>query len=186
MNNSPKSKLALGITLLIVGVFLVFSRQNKQVSESLATFENEPVKVEGFKETSSEEDKIPTRIVVPKLSIDLLVKKSLIINGYWEVFEDSAAWGDTSGLPGEVGNQVIFAHVREGLFLPLKEIMLDDVVYVFTDERWYSYKVVEIKEVFPNQVEVIAPTEDETLTLYTCSGYQDTKRLIVVAKRFNP
>jgi len=27
------------------------------------------------------------------------------------------------------------------------------------------------------------PTPDETLTLYTCSGFADSKRLIVTAKR---
>ena len=48
---------------------------------------------------------------------------------------------------------------------------------------WYSYEVVDIKEVYPNQTEVIEETDDETLTLYTCSGFADSKRLIVVAKR---
>ena len=54
------------------------------------------------------------------------------------------------------------------------------------------YKILEIEEdaseeeiklAYPNEVEVIAPTEDETLTLYTCSGFNDEKRLVVVGKR---
>ncbi|OGM69990.1 hypothetical protein A2975_05285 [Candidatus Woesebacteria bacterium RIFCSPLOWO2_01_FULL_44_14] len=55
-------------------------------------------------------------------------------------------------------------------------------VYILTEAAWYEYRVEEINEVYPNQTQVIAPTTDERLTLYTCSGFADTKRLIVVAK----
>ena len=56
-------------------------------------------------------------------------------------------------------------------------------VYVFTDSGWYQYEVGEITEVSPNKTEVVAPTENEILTLYTCSGFSDSKRLIIVAYR---
>ncbi|MEK7168460.1 MAG: sortase [Patescibacteria group bacterium] len=126
---------------------------------------------------------LPTRIIIPSVSIDTSVKKALIIRGYWQVFADSAAWGEQSGIPGQVGNQVIFAHKRSGLFLPLKDIGIGAKIYVLTDDKSYSYEVKEIKDVKPNQIEVVAPTIDETLTLYTCSGFGDIERLIVVAKR---
>ena len=56
-------------------------------------------------------------------------------------------------------------------------------VYTFTDSDWYTYEVTEIKEVLPNETEVIAETEDERITLYTCSGFNDSKRIIVIGKR---
>jgi len=183
MKEKPKSKFALGLALIATGALLVFFRPQNLSNGPDYTFESEPVKVQGF--TSQEEDEklLPTRILIPNLSIDLPVKKARIIKGYWEVFPDSAAWGEKSGIPGKPGNQVIFAHAREGLFLPLRDVKGGMKVYVLTLEGWYNYEVKEIKEVYPNQIEVIAPTEDETLTLYTCSGYSDSKRLIVVAKR---
>jgi sortase A len=113
----------------------------------------------------------------------LPVKTAKIVAGYWQVFEDTAAWGEDSGYPGKSGNQVIFAHARKGLFLPLRGIAVGDKVYIMTDAAWYAYEVKEIKDVTPDQKEVIAPTTDETLTLYTCTGFEDSKRLIVVAKR---
>lgn len=174
-------KLWLGITLLILGAILIFGQPKIYPVNSDYSFANEPVKVEGFKK--SDPAVLPERIMVPALGVDLPVKEAKIINGYWEVFSDTAAWGKDSGVPGEVGNQVIFAHAREGLFLPLKDVTTGMRVYVLTDQNWYQYEVEEIKEVLPNQVEVIAPTEDETLTLYTCSGFRDSKRLIVTAKR---
>lgn len=176
------SKLSLGFALFVLGAILVFGGfQNKHVSNY--TFASEPIVIEGFSAEEVDESKVSKRILIPDLSIDLEINKAKEIKGYWEVFEDSAGWGEGSGLPGEVGNQVIFAHSREGLFLPLKDVQNEMEVYILTQDDWYQYKVEEIKEVFPNETQVIAPTDDETLTLYTCSGFNDSRRLIVVAKR---
>jgi len=51
----------------------------------------------------------------------------------------------------------------------------------FNKNKWYKYKVNKITAVYPNQTEVIMPTKNETLTLYTCTGFYDEKRLIVTA-----
>ena len=126
---------------------------------------------------------LPTQISIPELFVDLTIKKAEIIDGYWEVFEDFAGWGSGSGFPGEKGNQVIFAHARDGLFLPLLYAKKGMEINVSTKSETYTYEIIEIKEVYPNQTEVIQPTSEEVLTLYTCSGFQDKKRLIVTAKR---
>jgi sortase A len=182
MKNVAKSRLALGFALLALGGLLVFARPRLQ-GTSEDTFASEPVKVQGFGQQADEAASIPQRIIIPELSIDLPVRKAPIVKGYWQVFPDSAAWGEGSGYPGKPGNEVIFAHAREGLFLPLKDVKEGMKVYVLADAAWYGYEVRQIKEVYPNQIEVIAPTEEETLTLYTCTGFQDSERLIVVAKR---
>lgn len=128
-------------------------------------------------------DKLPTRILIPSLNIDLEVTPSKVVKGYWEISEKTASFGLGSTIPGEVGNTVIFAHARDGLFLPLRKIKKDVHVYLLTKYGWYSYQVKDTKLVKPTEIEVIAPTSDEILTLYTCSGFADTKRLIVKAKR---
>jgi LPXTG-site transpeptidase (sortase) family protein len=125
---------------------------------------------------------IPDRITIPDLEIDLPVKKAKIVNGYWEVFDDQAGWGDESGYPGEAGNQVIFAHARKGMFLSLRQVKKDTVIHIFAGAREFSYKVVDYKEVLPNDISLIQKTSDETLTLFTCSGFADTKRMVVTAK----
>jgi sortase A len=180
-----ENKFGLGIALIVLGAIFIlgsFGLAKKVPSDSFAS---EPVKVEGFSLSEAPQDKIPSRIIIPSLLIDLEVKPARNISGYWEVFLDSAAWGEGSGLPGEAGNQVIYAHARKSLFLPLRQIEVGTKVYVFTKEAWYAYEVKEIKEVRPTELQVIAPTRDETLTLYTCSGFSDSKRLIVVAKPVN-
>jgi sortase A len=125
---------------------------------------------------------LPIQIVIPSAAINVNITEAQIVDGYWEVSDLSASHGVGSAYPGEKGNSVIFAHAREGLFYDLKDLVNDDVIYVLTRNRWYKYKVTEMKNVTPDQVEVVQPTEDETLTLFTCSGYQDEHRLIVIAK----
>jgi LPXTG-site transpeptidase (sortase) family protein len=183
MKKKDYSKFALGVALVILGVILVSGKL--QLTENIIanSFAQEPVEVIGFTNFEVDEARIAKKIVIPSVSIDLAVKKSAVKGGYWEVFADSAGWGEGSGLPGEAGNQVIFAHAREGLFLPLRKIQEGESIYVVTNEGWYSYEVIEIKEVFPNQTEVIKPTEDERVRVYIWFGLRDYKRLIVVAKR---
>ena len=183
-SNKSGNKLGLGIALIALGLIFVLGGTGLFKRTNSETFASEPVKIEGFIATEESLEKTPQRILLPDLSIDLPVKNSGLINGYWQGFSDAAGWGEGSGLPGEVGNQVIFAHARRGLFLPLREVKVGTKVYVLAKEKWYQYEVKEIKKVLPTEVEVIPPTEDETLTLYTCSGFADSKRLIVVAKRF--
>lgn len=176
------SKLALSFALLFIGTLLILNSQKPPKALS-ASLEGEPVRMEGFNSINESAESLPKRLLIPGVNVDVEVKKASAVNGYWEVFEDTAGWGEGSGVSGQPGNQVIFAHARENLFLPLKGVSQEMKVYVLTNAGWFSYKITEIKEVFPNEVEVIAPTEDETLTLYTCSGFNDSKRLIVVAKR---
>lgn len=187
------------LILLVAGILLVFSsfmlksqtvkKDEAENKNSTVNTSNNPITIDkaflNQVSKKAKEKEPPVKITIPVLSIDLPVKEAKIVNGYWELFDDAAGWGEGSARPDEAGNQVIFAHAREGLFLPLKKIKKGQKIVIYTKDKWYEYNVEEIKEVLPNQVEVIAPTTDETLTLYTCSGFSDSKRLIVVAKRIS-
>ncbi|MBI2617191.1 sortase [Candidatus Gottesmanbacteria bacterium] len=182
-----------GFFLLIVGSVLSTpaggnnerKEEKTESAESVTTFAQEPVKIDENLlrvDTSKKVTKSPpTRLVIPDLSIDVQVREAKVIKGYWEVFADSAGFGLGSSYPQDIGNQVIFAHARAGLFLPLKQAKIGQKIYVFTKDSWYGYFVKDIKEVLPTQVEVIAPTKESILTLYTCSGFADKKRLIITA-----
>lgn len=178
--------------LLIVAGFLTSKPAVKIIDppvavESVGSFSQEPVKVDksllNGKVNKENAKNPPVRIIIPALGIDLPVKEAKVVNGFWEVFPDSAAFGIGSAYPDEAGNEVIFAHAREGLFLPLRKAKIGQSVMVLTRDKWYSYKIKEVKEVSPSQTEVIAPTKDTILTLYTCSGFSDNKRFIVTAEK---
>ena len=158
-----------------------FYIRNKTVTQE---FDHGPIH-SGFKKLTVNEvvGDYPVRLVIPQLKIDLIVKPSRVVNGYWEIHDDSANFGVGSSVPEEIGNTVIFAHAKYNQFGSLRKIKKDYEVSVQTKNGiWHSYKVVEKKEVKPHEVKVVGETEDKTLTLYTCSGFADSKRLIVVAK----
>lgn len=158
-------------------------QQNKTVTGKINTLdEHEPIQIApGFTMPFSLEK--PVQVIIPSITIDLSVVDAEIIDGHWEVSENFANHGMGSAYPGQIGNMVIFAHARPNLFLDLQNISENDLIYILTDKKWYSYTVTEITQVTPDQVEVIAPTDDERITLFTCSGFADEKRLIVVGKR---
>ena len=124
----------------------------------------------------------PTRILIPSVNIDVPVTESRLIHGYWEVSDVSASYGAGSAYPGTLGNTVVFAHAREGLFLPLRKVKKGNRIYILTNDRWHRYVVHSISTVAANETHVISQTRDETLTVFTCSGFLDTKRLVVQAK----
>lgn len=169
----------LGAGLLFTPLYLKRQIEAQSLSRDFTT---EPVKVDlnNFNSLSSYD--LPQRITIPDLGIDLPVKLSPIQNGYWTVWEDMAGFGEGSASPGTVGNTVIFAHARKGLFGDLKKALKNMPITVSTPSSTYTYFITDIKTVLPHEIEVIAPTDDQTLTLYTCSGFLDKKRLIVTAK----
>lgn len=140
-----------------------------------------PIKVDPKLYVSKVSQNNPTRINIQSVSIDLPVTDSKVVNGYWELSDTTASYGMGSGKPGNPGNIVIFAHARQGLFYNLKDIKEGDIVVVSTKDKKFKYKVNKITSVYPTEVEVVKPTKTETLTLYTCSGFYDEKRLIVQA-----
>lgn len=183
--------LLSGILLIGLGFYptgtVVTNSQQMQNSNEVTSFSQEPVSIDkNLFNSLKGRDKIkssPIRIIIPELNIDIPVKEAKVVNGFWEVFPDVAGFGTGSAYPDEAGNQVIFAHARKGLFLSLKDAKVGEMIYIFTKERRFTYKIVDIKEVLPSQTEVIASTNTAILTLYTCSGFADSKRLIVKASK---
>jgi sortase A len=72
-----------------------------------------------------------------------------------------------TGLPGQPGNVGISAH-RDTFFRPLKDIRTDDIITLTTVRAAYRYRVVSTQVVPPSDVAVLAPGDDQVLTLVTC------------------
>lgn len=183
--------LISGVVLIFVGIKLSSDSQDNSLQNNIiiagevTSFSQEPVSVDKklLQANDKQKDKLPpVRIIIASVNIDLPVKEARVVNGYWEVFPDRAGFGLGSTYPGEIGNQVIFAHARTGLFLPLKKVKIKDKIIVASKTKLFTYQVTVIKEVNPDNTDIIGMTDEKTLTLYTCTGFSDSKRLIVVAK----
>ena len=169
----------IGLILILVGLVcfgIIFSF--KAYQKSILSFSNVPE----LKEEIST-DLFPKQILIPKVRIDLQVFPAKASGEIWEVSEKGSSYLLGSGVPGQKGNVVIYGHNKNKLFGPIRWLGKgEEIKVVNKKEEEFVYEVVETKTVTPNNVEVLAPTEDATLTLYTCTGFFDSQRFIVVAK----
>jgi sortase A len=74
-------------------------------------------------------------------------------------------------MPGDAGNVVLAAH-RDTFFRPLKEIRPGDVIDIVDMEHHWQYRVEWSRVVSPSATDVLADTEDNTLTLVTCYPFE--------------
>jgi len=78
-----------------------------------------------------------------------------------------AARIEGTAMPGEPGNLGVAAH-RDGYFRVLKDIELGDELRITTSNGPEAYVVLELRIVDPYAVEVLDPTEEQSVTLVTC------------------
>jgi sortase A len=72
-----------------------------------------------------------------------------------------------TALPGDSGNSAFAAH-RDTFFRPLRRVHSGDIVTVTTPRGSYRYIVTSTRVVDPEDVSVLDPTSEPTLTLVTC------------------
>jgi hypothetical protein len=113
---------------------------------------------------------------VAALGIDMPVVKGP--KGY--PYCDVAMWLDASGLgqPGQGRATYLFAHAREGMFLPLLETperkQLGIVVEVWTNDGWrYLYEIVDVRRGQTTLVDALE-ADGEELWLQTSEGPRGT------------
>jgi sortase A len=89
-------------------------------------------------------------------------------------------------LPWDTGNTALAGH-RDTFFQPLEGVKVGDDVYFDTARGRLHYRVQRAFVVAPEDVWVLDPTSDPTLTLITCYPFQYVgpapKRFIVQARR---
>ena len=88
--------------------------------------------------------------------------------------------------PWQPGNSAIAAH-RDGRFRALRNIKVGDDVRMRTSRGELRYKVRELSIVEPDDLSVLAPREQSSLTLITCYPFtyvgNAPKRFVVRAER---
>jgi len=88
-------------------------------------------------------------------------------------------------LPGEAGNIGIAGH-RDTYFRSLKDIRPSDEILIQTARGFSHYEVDWVRVVTPDEVGVLAPSTNSTLTLVTCFPFHfigaAPKRFIVHAR----
>lgn len=125
---------------------------------------------------------LPSRLVIPSVGIDLPVIPSEIKEGQWETTDKGVSFLKSGIIPGERGNSIMYGHNWESLLGPLIGIKAGDTMtVVFTSGEKKTFVVAGIMTVTPDQTHILNETSDRRITLYTCTGFMDSKRLVIVA-----
>ena len=121
------------------------------------------------------------RLQIPAIHIDA----PIVQGDGWEQLKKGVAQHPGSADPGKNGNMILSAHndIFGEIFRNLDKLKNGDQVMVFTNQRTYTYLVVDSRIVEPTDVEVMAPTSQPTLTLISCYPYMvDNKRIVVITR----
>lgn len=121
-------------------------------------------------------------ISVPRLGLTAVVAEG----DDKPVLDDAAGHLPDTALPWNNGNAAVAAH-RDGLFRPLKGIRVGDRLRFETLHGDFEYRVTETYIVDPDDIWVLNPTLEPTLTLISCYPFNfignAPRRFIVKAQR---
>jgi len=73
--------------------------------------------------------------------------------------------------PGQPGNIGIAGH-RDTVFRPVRRMKVGDAIKIETADRVYHYRITKTSIVGPDDVYVLDPTPQPTLTLVTCYPFE--------------
>lgn len=153
--------IILGSLSLTLGSYLIWQRNNP----NRVAFSNTQV----FAGTLESD---PVRLVINSQGIDLPIIESKVENYKWEVTDIGVS---------RIGN-VFYGHNWTNLLGNLVKVKPGDVIEVkYSDGSTKKYKVTITQIVDPDQKDVLNFADEDTILIYTCTGFLDSKRFIVVA-----
>lgn len=146
---------------------------------------------------------IDMRVVIPRINQNVPVvgvKNENLVARKWDDLEKDMQNALQNGvvhypgtaLPGDNGNVVITGHSSyyawdsgrfKDVFALLHDVKMGDKIVIYFNQKKFIYEVFEIKKVSPKDVDVLAPTNSEQLTLITCTPMgTNLRRLILTAR----
>lgn len=121
-------------------------------------------------------------LIIPSIRLDLPINQgpnaSTLSKGLWIIPKTST--------PDLGSNTVIAGHVvtylGKGVFYDLNHVNPGDPITLYWQQKEYNYKVVSKTVVLPTDLSVEASSKKPMLTLYTCTLWTYTHRVIVQAE----
>lgn len=195
----PALLTAVGLALLANGLMTYTTAvQLPPTARALASYEplptlNGPVSLPGAGEAANPSfppGRVATRLVIRRLSIDLPIMLQTDNYGLFPLC-DVALYQPLFGQPGQGRATYLYAHARDGMFLPLLrrserpdngDSMVGMLVEVYTSDDWrFIYTISEIRR-HTRDLNDAAATTTERLWMQTSEGPMGTvPKLQVVA-----
>jgi LPXTG-site transpeptidase (sortase) family protein len=167
-----KILIAFGLSLILFGFHLVYERYSPNKFE----FENFVVNAEAKSQLS------PVRMIISSAGIDQTIYPAEIKNGKWSSTKEGVSHLDSSPIPGEKGNSIIYGHNWPNVIGNLVKVKPGDKIEIMlSDSSVKTFEVRYTSIVEPTETSIVSKTNDIRLTVYTCTGFLDSKRFVVTA-----
>lgn len=185
----------LGIVLIILGVCILGST----IYMKYVTYKKQAQLRQSFEDTFNSSDNINEKsqnynksdhedmeakpiglLIIPKINLNVAIGEG--VND--KILRYAVAHFPETAMAGQKGNFCIAGHrnfTYAEYFKQLGKLATGDEIIVRTKENEYTYLVTDSFIVNPDQVEVLEPTKDSTITLVTCT-IGAKQRLIVKGK----
>lgn len=125
---------------------------------------------------------LPTLIEIPSIKINLPVIPALVHDKSWETTNSGVSYLKTTPLPGQNGNSVMYGHNWKSILADLPQVKPGQMIIItMNNGEKKEFKVEYTAIVEPSQTYIIDNTKDSRITIYTCVGFLDSKRFVVVA-----
>ena len=135
-----------------------------------------------YKQTEQEDTSLlPTHIRIPWF-VDAAIEKQVYSDNRWTISAEKVSYLSQSARPTTNGNVIIYGHNTREILGNIRALKGNEIITLTLENGMQrDYIITTIDEVDPHEVKYLQPTTQETLTLYTCSGFLDQKRFIVQA-----
>lgn len=170
--------LALGVLGLILFLYLIYQRYNpKNLSFSINHSDLANIKM------SEGEITEPIGIRIDQINIALPIIPAKINSNKWESSNKGVSFLQSSVYPGETGNSILYGHNWPNILGNLTKVKPGDkITILYADNSSRDFLVEYTVQASPDDITILKNSEDRRITLYTCSGFLDSKRFVVVAK----
>ncbi len=164
--------ISIGLLSIIIGLYFLWERNNpNRLSFNM------------YQETNyANYSEYPVRIKIPSIGVDLPIVHSSINGTTWETTKDGVSYLVSSPIPGKMGNSIMYGHNWNNLLGNLHKASPGDYLEIeYNTGLIRIFTIQAMGTVTPDQTHVLSESNDVRITLYTCTGFLDSKRLVVTA-----
>lgn len=164
MKKLAKFSLSLSIVFLTLTLILVYQRN---VPQKLVFAENSEKNI-------ASATAFPEELIIKNLNIDLPVIPAKNVNGIWETTDKGVSFS----------NGVFYGHNWPNLLGKITNIKPNQKIQVkYSDQAVENFTVTSTSVVSGENTDILEnKSGDSIITLYTCTGFLDSKRFVVLAK----
>lgn len=177
--HKKSKKISFPLVIFIIGALLLCIAIGYHIEQTInLTFYHQELAPTQVERTSR-----PVEIIIDKVNIDLPIIETNIANNTWQIADNGISHLSISSRPAENGTIILYGHNTNDRFGPILWLNAGEKITLVTaDNKRYDYKILKTATVDPSDTKILTSEKGPTLILYTCTGFADLKRYVLIAK----